>query len=143
MTEKLETDLEALKKQADEYLAGWKRAKADLVNLQNEVARERAEWVEFATARCLGRMLPLVDTVQAALAHEPALAEVGRMFDEFLAGEGVAPIACEGLYDPGRHEVVGREKREGTASGTILTCAQRGFTLFGKVLRPAKVIVSE
>ena len=132
-----------LQKLADEYLAGWKRAKADLVNLQNEIAREKSEWVQFSTARCLDRLLPVADTLRVAAGHDPSLVDVVRKLDDFLAGEGVAPIEAEGKYDPALHEVVGREKQEETESGTILTVAQVGYKLHDKILRPAKVIVAE
>jgi len=134
---------ENLQKQCDEYLAGWKRAKADLVNLQNETAHERGEWVQFATARCLDRLLPVADTLHAAASHEPSLADVARKLDDFLAGEGITQIETDGKYDPGLHEVIGREKREGTEPGTILNIAQIGYKLHEKILRPAKVIVAE
>ena len=67
-TEPKDQTIEELKKQADEYLNGWKRAKADLVNFQNDTAKERIGWARFASAGTLQRLLPTLDTLYAAAA---------------------------------------------------------------------------
>jgi molecular chaperone GrpE len=128
---------------ADEYLAGWKRAKADFINLQNGLAKERNEWIEFATARALERLLPAVDTLRAAAGHLPELIDVLRKFDEYLASEGVAEIPAEGKFDHSFHEAVGKEKREGIEPDTVVEVVQKGYKLNERLLRPAKVIVAE
>jgi molecular chaperone GrpE len=136
-------DIEEIKKQAEEYLNGWKRAKADLVNLQNDIARERAEWAKFAASRTLERLLPCIDTLDAAAAHAPELADVARKFSDCLKNEGVTEIPVEGKYDHAVHEVIGREKRERVEPDTIIIVAQKGYMLHDRVLRPAKVIIAE
>jgi molecular chaperone GrpE len=135
--------IEDLTKQNDEYLNGWKRAKADLVNLQNDTAKERIEWAKFASSRTLLRLLPAMDTLYAAADHAPELADTVKKFEEYLKGESVIEISCEGKYDPAVHEVISMEKKDGIESGTITTVAQRGYKLHDQVLRPAKVIVAE
>jgi len=134
--------IEELKKQSEDNLNGWKRAKADLVNLQNDVARERIEWAKFAAARTLLRLLPALDTLYAALEHAPELADTVKKFQEYLNGENVLEIDCSGKYDPNVHEVIGMEKAEGAEHGMILKVAQRGYKLHDQVLRPAKVIIA-
>lgn len=135
--------IEELKKQADEYLTGWKRAKADLINLQNDQTKERVQWAQYANARSLERLLPVIDTLYAAAAHSPDLADTVRKFEEYLKNEHMAEIGCEGKYDPSVHEVVGREKHEGAEADNIVSVAQRGYKLHDYVLRPAKVIIAE
>ena len=137
------SEIEQLKKQADEYLAGWKRAKADLINLQKDVAKERSEWARFASARSLERLLPAIDALKAAAAHLPELDEVVRKFDGYLKAEGLTEIETEGKFDPIRHEVVSKEKKESAQPDTVVTVVQKGYMLHDKVLRPAKVIVAE
>jgi hypothetical protein len=45
---RLKTELEEAKKQAEEYLNGWKRVKADYINREKEIAKKREEWAKFA-----------------------------------------------------------------------------------------------
>jgi molecular chaperone GrpE len=136
-------EIDELKKQNEEYLNGWKRAKADLVNLQNDTAKERVEWAKFASSRTLLRLLPALDTLYAAASHAPELADTVKKFEEYLKGESVEEINCEGLYNPSVHEVISMETKDGIESGTITAVAQRGYKLHDQVLRPAKVIVAE
>jgi len=135
--------IEELKKQAEENLNGWKRAKADLVNLQNDMAREREQWARFAASRTLERLLPAIDTLEAAAKHAPELADVLKKFADYLRSEGVTEIKAEGKYDHAVHEVIGREKREGIEPDAVVVVAQKGYMLHDKVLRPAKVIIAE
>lgn len=135
--------IDELRKQNDEYLNGWKRAKADLVNLQNDTARERIDWARFASAGTLNRLLPSLDTLYAALEHYPELAETVKKFEEYLKGENVTEIDCVGNYDPAVHEVIGMEKKDQADAGAIVKVVQRGYKLHDKVLRPAKVIIAE
>jgi len=137
-----EISLEEAKKQAEEYLAGWKRSKADFINLQRETQNEIAEAVKYASGKCLRAFLPIVDTVSAGAEHSAELAALSRKIDEFLSGEGAAEIPCEGKFDPMRHEVVSKEDREGVESGTILSVVQKGYELHGRLLRAAKVIIA-
>lgn len=136
-------EVEELRAKCEEYLNGWKRAKADLVNLQNEMARERERWAKFAASGLLERMLPVLDTLEAAAAHAPELSDVVRKFADALKVEGVAEIGAEGKYDHALHDVIGREKREGVEEDTIIVVAQKGYMLHDKVLRPAKVIIAQ
>jgi len=140
---KNDTTIEELKKQAEDNLNGWKRAKADLINFQNDTSKERIEWTKYAAARAIMRLLPALDTLYAAAAHVPELGDTVKKFEEYLKGESVEEINCEGKYNPSVHEVISMEKKEGAESGAITTIVQRGYKLHEQVLRPAKVIVAE
>jgi Molecular chaperone GrpE (heat shock protein) len=142
-TDPKDQTIEKLREQNEEYLNGWKRAKADLINFQNDAAKERIGWAKFATAGSLLRLLPALDTLYAAHEHFPEFAETVKKFEEYLKGEDMIEIECDGKYDPLLHEVIGMEKQEGAEPGTIIKVAQRGYKLHDQVLRPAKVIVAE
>lgn len=135
--------IEELQKLADDNLNGWKRCKADLVNYQNEVAKERGELARYGSARILERFLPFADTLSAAASHDESFNDIVRKFDECLKNEGLIEIPAEGKYDPSVHEVIGKEKREGAEADTIVIVAQKGYKLHDKVLRPARVIIAE
>src|SRR3989338_1917271 len=66
---KLQAELDAARQQADEYLEGWKRAKADYANLKRDAEKERAELVLFATGSILIELLTIADGFERALAH--------------------------------------------------------------------------
>ena len=184
MSEEQEKTIEEYKKEAEEYLNGWKRAKADMMNYQKQVDRERAEWAMFANASCVKAILPVLDSLEMAtqsvisteaptpqegrsgeISHgtsmqgvRPALPAgrsidsarddgLGRIRDQMvdvLRQMGVEAIKAVGEpVNPEFHEVVATETSEEHASGLITKEAQRGYTMHGRVLRAAKVIVSE
>ena len=167
-----EKSVEELQKECDEYLAGWKRAKADLVNFQKQMERERVEWFMYANAACVKAILPVLDSLESAVENtlsesppprggetqpisHPArggargggsdgIAKIRDQMVEVLKSMGVeAIVVTKEPVNPELHEVVGVEKVEGVASGLMVREVQRGYTLHGKVLRPAKVIVAE
>ncbi len=150
----IRAELEATKKKAEEYLAGWKRAAADYQNQEKEVAREREAFVRFATERLIFDLLPVLDHAASAFAHPPSLdgadAEwlkgVRHVFEglqSMLRSHGIEEMkVLGGEFDPERHEAVGSRKEEGKASGAILEEVRAGYILHGKILRPAQVIIS-
>ena len=156
-----ESELEKLRAQANEYLNGWKRAKADFANYERQVERDRAEWAMFSSAACVKAMLPVLDSLESAIpspsplpqgeggrrSGEGVVAGIQRIRDQMLdvlKQMGVDKIKSVGEpVNTEFHEVVATEKSEVHAPGIIVHEAQRGYTMHSKVLRVAKVIVSE
>lgn len=137
-------ELEKLKTQAEEYLSGWKRAKADLVNFQKQVEREHSEWFLFANAACVKAMLPVVDSLEAAAMQDSGIEKIRNQMVEALKSMGLEAIAvAEEPPNPELHEVVETESVEDVASGLMAREVQRGYTMHGKVLRAAKVVISK
>ncbi len=166
--EEQEKTIEEYKKEAEEYLNGWKRAKADFVNYQKVVEREKAEWAMFSSAALVKAMLPVLDSLEMAVAkhvrhserseesRDPSalpqddnglahgIAKIRDQMVDALRQMGVEAINTVGEpVNPEFHEVVATEKSDTHAPGIITKEAQRGYTMHGKVLRVAKVIVAE
>lgn len=150
--ETLKKELDQLKVQAEEYLNGWKRAKADFINREKEIEKEREAWIKFANQDFAHALLPFVDSFHAALAALPqemhdsewaqGFKQLGNNLEEVLRSVGVEPVeSITAQFDPSLHECVGTEK--GDKPGAVLREVQKGYLLRGWVLRPAKVIVSE
>lgn len=149
-----EERLAECEQRAEEYLAGWKRAKADLENVRKDEERMRNEFARFAAAAVVRDLLPVIDTFRIALAHLPesvkreqwavGLTLLDRQLEEALRAQGVERMETVGKpLDPEYAEAVGSEKGDPNEPGVVLREAQAGYLLHGKVLRPAKVIVSE
>lgn len=147
------TELEACTKKAEEYLAGWQRSKADFVNREKEHERRMTALGDFITAGCLRTLLPSFTALEQACTHVPVgveanwvqgLLSVKKSFEAAFAELDVVRIETVGTkLDPMRHEVIGRRKEEGVATDSIVEQVASGYTINGKVLLPAKVIVAE
>jgi molecular chaperone GrpE len=149
-----ELEIAKLRTQAEEYLAGWQRAKADYINFKRESEQRAAETIQFANAALIVNLLPLYANIKRAVAHVPpdqadlewvkGFGHILSQFQTFLKSVGIEEVKTEGeQFNPEFHEAVAQEKREGVVAGTILAEAQPGFMLQGKVLQPAKVTVAE
>ena len=147
----LADQLEEEREKAQAYLASWQRSAADFQNFKRRVEQEREELGRLASASLIINLLPLVDDLERALqsvdAHVAGLTWVDgirlihRKFQALLEMNGVAEIEAEGQsFDPALHEAVMFGEGE---EGRVLSVVQRGYTLGGRVLRPAMVVVGQ
>ena len=131
--------LRAQAAKADEYLDLARRAKADFLNYQDRVKRDRQDWTRQALEDFVRELLPAMDGFSLAKFDDPKLVEAFRVIErEFLrifAKAGIAPIEVAGKpFDPSFHEAVGVEP-----GGTVLSEVRRGWMIGDRVLRPAAV----
>ena len=138
--------------QIEELTQQLLRTRADFDNFRRRTRQEREELTQFATKKLLGDLLPVIDNFDRAMAafdqvDEPQLKTgiemVHRQLQQLLGQYGVEAMAAEGAtFDPALHEAVMQESVEGTEPGVVLQVLQKGYTIHGKVLRPAMVKVS-
>jgi molecular chaperone GrpE len=149
---KLESELEKIKKQNEEHLNGWRRAKADYLNLKKETEKKSKELIEFANAGLIIQILPIYEHFKTAWDHIPkedqkkdwviGIGHIKKQLEDFLKNLGLEPIKTIGeKFDHNLHEAVGHEKAEGKEDDIIIKEVKGGFKLYDKVLEPAKVIV--
>ena len=127
------------------------RLAADFENYKKRAARERDEYVTFANERLIKELLPVLDdlerALQAAAEHEEAKLEEGvelvhRSLASLLQRNGVKEIATDGKFDPHVHEALLSQPSD-AEQGSVIDVVQKGYTIGERVVRPARVIVSE
>ena len=117
-----------------------KRTLADYQNLEKRISDEKSEWVKMANKDLLLKLLPVFDTLNLAQRHiqDEGLILSVKQFLDVLKSVGVERINTQNqAFDPSLMEVVEKTGEE----GKILEETRAGFTLFGKMLRPAQVKV--
>ncbi len=144
----LSEELEATRRERDEYLDTLRRLKAEFENSRKRQERERARILETASERLVVELLPMLDNLDRALEAEGDIHEgVRAIRDQLVAAlgqEGLLPVASDGQpFDPNVHEAVLGQPTEEHEEGTILQTFQRGYLLNGKPIRPAKVVVAK
>jgi molecular chaperone GrpE len=127
------------------------RMAADFDNYKKRAARERDEYVTLANERLVQELLPILDDLERALTaaaeHEEAALEEGvRLVHRALAGilerHGVRVIGTDGAFDPHVHEALLSQPSE-AEEGSVIDVVQKGYTIGDRVVRPARVIISE
>jgi len=136
----------------------WKelalRARAELSNYQKRAEKDRIEFARYANAGLLKALLPILDNLERVIqtgektdGNAKALLDgVQLILDQFqktLRDYHVETIAAEDQpFDPQIHEAM-MERPSDHAERVVLQELAKGYKLYDRVLRPAKVIVSK
>jgi molecular chaperone GrpE len=142
----------ALAEQRDSVL----RAHAEVQNMRRRCEQDVEKAHKFALERFSGDLLSVVDNLERALAAVPA--EQGEQvqalcegveltlkgFLEVLAKYQIQPIAPQGEpFDPQAHQAVATVPNPQVEPNTVIDVMQKGYSLNGRVIRPAMVVVSK
>jgi len=134
----------------DRYL----RAVADLENFRRRTVREKEELRLYATSRVLEDLLPVLDNLALGLASakQPGadLASLAggvemvlAQFKAALTSHGLKEINPAGQpFDAHLHETISAQPNAKVPEGNVVTVVRTGFSLNGRLLRPASVVVS-
>ncbi|MDO8443524.1 MAG: nucleotide exchange factor GrpE [Candidatus Azambacteria bacterium] len=140
MEENKTEDIEIIKKQAEEYLNGWKRAKADYLNLKKDMEAQSKELKEWMSKIFLLPLLEIMDSFDRAGTLDAGIEAIKKQFEDFLKYSRVEAIKTVGeKFDPLKHEAI--ESIEGGESGVVAEETQKGYLVGSEILRPAKVKV--
>jgi len=147
----LEERAALLEKERDERLDDLKRVAAEFDNYRKRVARDQQNLAVRAHERLVKELLPVLDdlerALEAAAEHQEAKLEDGvrlvqRELQEALSKEGLEEIETNGHFDPHVHEALLSQPSD-QDEGAILEVLQKGYRLGDRVLRPARVVVSQ
>ncbi|MBI5670024.1 MAG: nucleotide exchange factor GrpE [Chloroflexi bacterium] len=146
-------ELTKARQQAQEYLEGWQRERAEFTNYRKRVDNQLKDSYQNAALDVLKKFLPIIDDFERAMATAPAeLADqawlngvmlIHRKFQKILEEAGVEAIDPVGQpFDPTRHEAVSVEDSADGNSGQVIATLQKGYAYGDRVLRPAMVRVA-
>ena len=152
--ERLTGDLDAARRQADEYLTGLQRERAEFSNYKRRTAEERERELGLAGEDLIRKVLTIADDFDRAIDARPpdfdgnawadGIAAIDRKLQALLASEGVNRIdASPGKpFDPREHDAIANVPAPGRRDGEIVEEVRRGYRLRDRVLRPALVAVA-
>lgn len=131
---------------------------SEFENFRRRNERDRIDFLKFGHEGFLRELLQVVDNFERALTHAKSLsgekgsplAQVTQGIEmihyqmmEALRNQGVQPVKSLGeKFDPAFHEAVADEDSDAEA-GTVLKEELKGYTLHGRLLRPARVVVAK
>ena len=153
--DELHLQLEDARNKADEHWNQLMRARAEMENLRKRHAREVENAHKFGLERFLSELLAVRDSLELGVnaaqdegADVAKLREGGeltlKLLSDVMERFNVVQINPEGEpFNPEFHQAMAMEAREGVPPNTVVTVVQRGYTLNGRLLRPALVIVSQ
>lgn len=147
-------EMEKLRTERDDYYNRYLRAVADLDNYRRRVQREKDELRQFAITDLVESLLPVfehlglaVTSAKQASDSKAIVTGVSMVLEQFrgaLAGVGLAEINPEAGadFDPHQHESLSHAPSDTIPAEKILQVVRTGFSLRGRLLRPASVVLS-
>lgn len=145
-------ELERLQSEVEEARDRYLRTAAELDNLRKRAARELENARAYGIERFASELLAVVDSLEMGVsagadAAADALLEGGeatlRLLFTTLEKFGVVVVDPEGEpFDPQLHEAMATQPSATAEPGSVLIVVQKGYTLNGRLLRPARVIVA-
>jgi len=148
----LDTQLAAARAMAEEQRNNHLRAVAELDNFRKRSARDLDQARKFAIERFAQDLLTVVDALEAGIqasgggpdsalleGARATLRELNRAFEK----AGIQTLDPQGkVFDPDWHEAMIAQESADQPPGIVLNVVQKGYSLNGRLLRPARVIVS-
>lgn len=123
-----------------------------VARIKERLRRSEEEQRNYGHAPVVLALLPVLENLQRAASHAEASPERVRAGIEMIAGQfsdvlrrvGVERVAADAgnSFQPALHEAVVYVPLAGVAAGTIVAELQPGYTLHGRLLRPARVSVA-
>lgn len=149
-SEDLEKTLAETEEQRDQFKDALIRERADFENYKKRNAALAATSFDNGVESALTAVLPVLDNFERALAAECAdkafadgMQMIMRQLQTAMEGLGVEEIDTAGEFDPTRHHAVLQTEDPELGPNAISETLQKGYTLKGKVLRPAMVKVNK
>jgi len=147
--------LDQARAKADEHYEQMVRAHAELDNLQKRHARDLENAHKFALDKFVAELLGVWDSLE--LGHSAALDEGAdviklregteltlKMLGDVMAKFGVQQIdPINQRFDPEYHQAMSLQPRADVPPNTVVAVVQKGYTLNGRLVRPAMVMVSQ
>lgn len=153
---KLREKLKKSEAERMEYLTGWQRAKADLINARKRDEADRTEFIKYANERLIDGLIPVLDSFELAMANKEAWEKADKNWRtgvEYILGQLKKALNDAGLeevdpigkvFDHHRDEAVEYVPVENESEHhKIMAVTQKGYTLNGRPMRPPKVKVGE
>ena len=151
----LYAELEAAKQTINDQKDGVVRAAADVENIRRRAAQDVEKAHKFALEKFANELLPVIDNLERAIEFsdkenetlKPLLEGIDmtvKSFNDAVAKFGVEIVNPQGeQFNPDFHQAMSIQPSNDVTPNTVLAVMQKGYTLNGRLLRPAMVMVSK
>ena len=146
--------LEDARAKADENFDRFMRATAELENVRRRAERDLEAARKFALERFVAELLPVRDSLELGIGAagevqaDPAKLHEGMQLTLKMLGDAMQKFGVERVdpqgqpFDPNLHQALSVQPRDDVPANTVVVVVQKGYTLNGRLVRPAMVMVS-
>jgi molecular chaperone GrpE len=153
---KLREKLKKVEAEKTEYLTGWQRAKADMINARKRDEEAQRELAKFANERLIVELIPVLDSFEMAMGNKEAWEKADknwRVGVEYIAQQLKKVLEDNGLvemnpigqtFNIAEHEAVSHDPvTDKSQDGKVIAVITKGYSLNGKILKVPKVKVGD
>jgi molecular chaperone GrpE len=142
--EELKAQLLEAQSLAEERLDQLLRCRADLDNVMKRAAKEKEEYVKYASEKIIYKLLPVLDSLDQAAKHDQGTMVLYQQLLDILKADGLVPVEAVGKkFDPYRHEALYQVKTDELEEDTVAEEIQKGYLFNSRVIRFSKVAVAK
>jgi molecular chaperone GrpE len=151
-----ESELDILKRELEEIKDKWLRAEAEVINVRNRAKKDVDEARQYAIQRLAVDVIETAENLKRGLSNIPSSddEDIIKLYDGFASIERnlLASLARHGIkgdhpvgaqFDANYHQAVSEIESEEYSSGTIIEAWTNTWTLNGRLLTPAMVVVAK
>jgi molecular chaperone GrpE len=155
----LETKRAELETERDDFRDRWMRSEAEIQNVRTRAKREVEETRQYAVQKFARDVVEAAENLRRGLDSLPAPKDdepnivtkmregfegIERSFVGLLERNGIAKIDPTGaLFDANFHQAMAEQPSADHPPGTVLQAWSQAWTLNGRLLRPAMVVVAK
>lgn len=151
--EKKLSEAEECKKEKQEYLDGWQRARAEMVNMKKNHESEKKLFTSIGKEKMLNELVPVLDNFDAAFSGEAwenvdknwrvGVEYIHKQFVDILNNNGIEEFGdITDNVDFEKYEVM-EEIESDLEKGKIVKIIQKGYRVGDKIIRPAKIKIAK
>ena len=145
----------SLEEQLKESQESYKRLYAEFDNFRKRSQKEKSELLKYAEEGVIKQLLPVLDDFERAMVNNEKTSDVAVVKEGFqliynkmiktLQDRGLSAVDSQGaIFDTEFHEAITEfPAMEESQKGKVIDTAEKGYTLNGKIIRYAKVVVGK
>lgn len=144
---KMREELAICRKEKQEYMDGWQRAKADYVNLLKRFETENKSTKQSGVIKAVETLLPAFDALERSKEHgevPDGFLAIAKQLESAFASLGLEELGTIGEpFNPAIHEAFGQDPTDdATKDDTVTVILEKGWKIGETIIRPAKVRVA-
>jgi len=159
--DELNAQIEKLEKERNDYLKGWQQERADILNYKQKESERMTGAIKFANQSLLKNLISVLDDFNFTVSNLESLQDTDKEMsknwevmlkgiyliqnnlERTLAEYGLVKIESLGkIFNPALHEAINYISDPSKPTDTITEELQNGYSLEGRTIRPAKVVVN-
>ena len=145
----LREKLDATQTKADESWDTLVRLQAEMDNHRKRSEKQVEDAHKFASQKFVESLLPVVDSMEMGMAAEGDVDQIRKgmdltikLFESVMEKNNIESVDPMGeKFNPELHQAMGMQPNPDMENNTVMAVMQKGFTISGRLIRPAMVMV--